>query len=57
MSIGTLILIITWTITHINKDNSSMIFLETVVVLLVIYTVYNATKFSESIRTSVNYNK
>ncbi|MBB6716678.1 methyl-accepting chemotaxis protein [Clostridium gasigenes] len=54
MSIGTLILISLWTITHINKDNSSMIFLETVVVLLVIYTVYSVTKFSESIRTSVN---
>ena len=31
-----------------------MIILEIVVVLLVIYTIYSVTKFSESIRTSVN---
>lgn len=48
VSIGASALIIIWTIFNLDAK------LLSIVVLFVIYTIYNVTKFSESIRTAIN---
>lgn len=41
-----------WAIININKSNSSLILMEEMIILLVVYTLYMVTKFSESVRTT-----
>ncbi|MEG0308788.1 MAG: methyl-accepting chemotaxis protein [Clostridium sp.] len=50
ISIGALIMIAIWGATIMNRDNFSVVAMTLVVILVVIYTLYEVTKFSESLR-------
>ena len=53
LSILVLIENVIWTIVTIDKTNSSLVLMQLFTVILVVYTLYMITKFSESIRAAV----